>query len=375
MTGSAPLPSLEELLTDWIGLRIFSPGVQVAVWYRGTELSHLAVGEDGLGRPVTDRTLFRVYCALKPVLAIVVARQVEAGKLGLDDSLAELLPDFACAADRRVTLRHLLQHTAGLHGPAGFRMELVEPSVRREVIAELPPPLDFPVGEAAAYSEFTAWNLIGWVLEKLTGAPVADLLRSEVIAPLDLCDTWLGMDHGSYGTLAERMGINVDLRSNEFVPLLGERLERIACECNPAYGGYTTGRDLARFYARLLEGLEGSVACPLPAPDTLHAFCSSTRGVMHDPVLGRECDFGLGFMTDLSLHGFGSACSEASFGHSGNIGASFGFADPVHELAVACVFNGVCDDYVARLRRASVLDALYEDLGIREASGSAALSD
>jgi hypothetical protein len=57
-------------------------------------------------------------------------------------------------------------------------------------------------------------------------------------------------------------------------------------------------------------------------------------------------------------------CSPSSFGHSGNVGSSFAFADPEHDLAVAVVFNGIVDSESSFLRRPAVVGSLYHDLGL-----------
>jgi hypothetical protein len=91
-----------------------------------------------------------------------------------------------------------------------------------------------------------------------------------------------------------------------------------------------------------------------------------------DEVLDRECEYGLGFMTDLAHHAFGPMCSPSSFGHSGNVGSSFAFADPEHDLAVAVVFNGIVDSESSFLRRPAVVGALYHDLGLLGGDGDEA---
>jgi hypothetical protein len=67
-------------------------------------------------------------------------------------------------------------------------------------------------------------------------------------------------------------------------------------------------------------------------------------------------------MTNLIDHRFGVECSPESFGHSGNIGSSFAFADPGRNLAVAVIFNGIVDQDSSFLRRPALVHAIYADL-------------
>ena len=144
-------------------------------------------------------------------------------------------------------------------------------------------------------------------------------------------------------------------------PMLFERSRRVCLETNPAHGGYTNARDLAQLYSAILERLAGN-AQPLPTAATLRQFCSPARPVVFDEVLDRECSYGLGFMTDLSQHAFGDRCSTSSFGHSGNVGSAFAFADPERALAVGAVFNGLVGHEAAFLRRRAFLNTLYREL-------------
>jgi hypothetical protein len=53
-----------------------------------------------------------------------------------------------------------------------------------------------------------------------------------------------------------------------------------------------------------------------------------------------------------------------SFGHSGWSGTPFAFADPVHDLAVAAVLNGITRSTGAFAARTALVDAVYDDLGL-----------
>jgi CubicO group peptidase (beta-lactamase class C family) len=133
-------------------------------------------------------------------------------------------------------------------------------------------------------------------------------------------------------------------------------------EANPAHGGYTTSLDLAHLYGALLRARSGEEVDGLPSPETVRAFTSPQRPRSFDGVLGRECTYGFGFMTDLAEHAFGSRCPATSFGHSGNVGSTFAFADPERDVAVAVVFNGIVDPDSAFLRRPALVAAVYRDL-------------
>jgi CubicO group peptidase (beta-lactamase class C family) len=331
-------------------------GAQICVVVGGEVVLDLAVGDDGTGRPMTPLTLCSVYCAIKPITAVAVAAQVEAGRLALDAPLTELLPEVRCARDGAITLRNLLNHTAGLHEPYAVHMELMTPDKRVEFVDRMRLPDGWRVGEDAGYSEFVAWHLLGRVLETTTGEPLRTHLRSAVLEPFAMTDTWIGMTDAEYDANEARIGVNHDLRAWVPFPMLLEQARRVCCETNPAYGGYTTARDLARFHA--------AVSARLSSSATLQAFCSGARERAYDVVLKRECEYGLGFMTGLADHHFGSRCSSAAFGHSGFSGTSYAFADPASDASVAVVLNGIADSARAFASRSALVDTIYEDLGL-----------
>ncbi len=61
--------------------------------------------------------------------------------------------------------------------------------------------------------------------------------------------------------------------------------------------------------------------------------------------------------------------SPAAFGHSGNVGSSFAFADPAGEVAVAVVFNGIVDPDSAFWRRRSLVATIYQALDDADQEG------
>ena len=150
-----------RVLTQDVDDGLFTMGGQVCISVAGEPLLDLALGADGRGGPMTAATVFRVYCTIKPITSIAVALQVEAGRLDLDRPVADHLPEVRALADGKVTLRHVLTHTAGLHRPMAIELELVAPSKRASLLESAHRPGGWAVGRRAAYSEVFAWHLLG----------------------------------------------------------------------------------------------------------------------------------------------------------------------------------------------------------------------
>jgi CubicO group peptidase (beta-lactamase class C family) len=360
----------DAVLRQEVSDGLFTRGAQVCVRHRGEVVLDTALGDAGVGHDVTPETVFRVYCTIKPVTAVAVVGLLDRGELDLEASVAGLLPQLQ-GLPTEVRVVDLLDHTAGLHRMAAVRMEMLSPAKQREVLERAAPPPGWRVGRDAGYSEYAAWHLLKWIVEDITGEDLRTHLRRAVLDPLGMDETWVGMTEEEYRSVLPRLGVNYDLTDYmQGFPMVLERTPRWCRETNPAHGGYTTARDLATFYDGLLVRLDGGGPDELPSPEALATATGAVRPRVFDEVLDRECEYGLGFMTDLSHHAFGPMCSPSSFGHSGNVGSSFAFADPEFDLAVAVVFNGIVDSESSFLRRPAIVGSLYADLGLTGDGGS-----
>jgi CubicO group peptidase (beta-lactamase class C family) len=362
-------PRTSAILEQEVRDGLFTRGAQVVVRHGGEVVLDAALGDAGLGQEVTPETVFRVYCTIKPITAVAVVGLVDGGQLDLEEPVIDRLPNLKeMPPEARIV--DLLDHTAGLHRIAAVRMEMLPPAKQRDVLERAKPPAGWKVGRNAGYSEYAAWNLLGWIVEDLTGEDLRTYLRRAVLDPLGMTDTWVGMTDDEYDAVLPRLGVNYDLTDYlQGFPMVIERTPRWCCLVNPAHGGYTTARDLARFYDAILERLDGGGNDALPSPEAMATATSAVRPRVFDEVLDRECEYGLGFMTDLAHHAFGPMCSPSSFGHSGNVGSSFAFADPAYDLAAAVVFNGIVDSESSFLRRPAVVGSLYHDLGLLDGDG------
>ncbi|MCD0449573.1 beta-lactamase family protein [Actinocorallia sp. API 0066] len=160
------------------------------------------------GRALRPGDPFRTASVTKAFTAVAALRLAERGVLGLDDPIgthldADLVARVAVwdgtSVAERITLRRLLDHTAGLYDYATDEEWLArvqdEPQrtwTARELVdwaVERGQPY-FPPGEGFHYSD-TGYVLVGMVIERVTGGSLADAYRTLVTEPLDLTATRL----------------------------------------------------------------------------------------------------------------------------------------------------------------------------------------
>lgn len=134
--------------------------------------------------PVTPATSFRLASVSKQFTAAAILTLVEAGRLGLDARLGDLLPDVPAYA-RDVRVRHLLTHTSGLPDYEALLGSDDGPQVRdRDVLRLLHQAkgLHFAPGTSWRYSN-SAYALLALIVEQVSGESFARYLRARVFAP------------------------------------------------------------------------------------------------------------------------------------------------------------------------------------------------
>jgi CubicO group peptidase (beta-lactamase class C family) len=148
---------------------------------------HLTVGSttgDADGVPVDDSTVFDL-ASLTKVMATTTAvlALADTGRLSLADPLGRYVPAFADGVRARITLRHLLTHTAGL---LDSRRYYREHSGREEVLAAVAAePLLAAPGERVVYSDL-GFLVLGQVVEIVSGIGLDDAVAALVLDPLGL---------------------------------------------------------------------------------------------------------------------------------------------------------------------------------------------
>jgi serine-type D-Ala-D-Ala carboxypeptidase len=140
-------------------------------------------------RPATLETIYDLASLTKPlVTGLLAARQFERGALELDGAVSVYLPEFDNEEKRAITVRHLLTHTSGL--PAWRPLYLLSeggPERALETIAA--EPLEQAPGGRVVYSDL-GFITLGFILQRVAGATLAELARREIFDPLELTRTF-----------------------------------------------------------------------------------------------------------------------------------------------------------------------------------------
>lgn len=225
-------------------------GAQVAIVRAGTVGYFESFGLQDRERnvPVADDAIWRLYSMTKPITGVATMMLVEDGKLRLDQPLAEILPAYSqmmvqkeydggigaddlVPAERPITIRQLLTHTAGLgygiiqKGPIKQAYEdagLIPGQVSRIPIPGLSRAT--PVGSLEAFADGlakvplvlqpgTKWSysvsldLLGRVIEVVSGQPFDAFLQDRIFTPLGMTSTWFRVPESEKGRLTSNYGI------------------------------------------------------------------------------------------------------------------------------------------------------------------------
>lgn len=395
---AAPWPALEAFIARYVA-DYPVPGAIVAVG-RGQEAPrYFADGVTVIGGDVAvDRdTLWRIYSMTKPVTGMAAMMLIEDGALGLDQNIADILPEFAAPrvltdpdnglesrpADGPITVRHLLTHTAGLGysivstGPllAEYRRlgllpfstgsvpiegRIPEPGEENRpaslaVFSERLATVPLIADPGAKWSYSVSLDLLGRVIEVASGIPFDAFLRRRLFDPLGMTSTLFQVPRAKLSRLTASYGIE-----NGTVTLVDPPGDSIFSR-PPAfpYGGaglVTSAQDYDRFLTMLLG--EGAIAgVRIMTTDTARLAMSDLlpRGVdksaMYTPT-----GFGAGGSVALAAGPDGGAGTYGWGGAAGTI-AWVDRANAVRVSGYVQHFPGDVTPF-----RAGVTRAVYTDL-------------
>jgi CubicO group peptidase (beta-lactamase class C family) len=315
-------------------------------------------------------TLVDFYSVGKALLGLVALQVVDAGRVGLDDPVTSVWPEFGAGGKGAATVRHALCHRAGvpaIREPLTDH-DLVDWEVMTGALAATG--AWWVPGTRHAYHTNTYGHLIGEIVRRATGDLPGERLRA-LAAPLG-ADVWFGLPSAEQARCADvqfqTSGAPLDLAfdrmsTEESMVALGyfnpPGYSSLGVVNTPAWrsaqvpstNGHGTALGIARVYAALLE--PGRLLSP--------ALLDEATRVQSEgwcPILGEETAFGLGFKPTSPRRPFGP--HPRSFGHFGT-GGAVGFADPDAGVAFGYAMNHVIPRWQSSRNRA-LIDAVYRSL-------------
>ncbi|MCL2224061.1 MAG: beta-lactamase family protein [Defluviitaleaceae bacterium] len=321
----------------------------------GKVFAHGAVGkksfraEDTTPAAPTD---LRWYASItKVITATAIMKLVEDGKLRLNSSVGEFLPQLNTPPFNAITILHLLSHTSGLYADDGcFENKyqtnywgLIKDAAARyekkdgefdwiaAAMNVVGSGVRTKLGEEWAYCTF-GYVLLGAVIEKITGVHAHDYIMENIAKPLNMADSCFGDDMTP--SLAKRCAITYESSEKEVQEIVDgtRKLSKWDLLKIPSTGGGMSGtvRDLVSFGNMFLGygnervlGRKGREAMFKTRFHDLPNFCWGAGGAPRSYCAG----------FDLRLDVL-SLASESAISHEGAEGAAL-YIDPDEDMVIA----------------------------------------
>ena len=359
--SSARLARVTELVKGEIAKGRY-PGAVALVARRGKVAYFEALGQRDpqSGAPMTKDAIFRLYSMTKPFASVAAMMLVEDGKILLSDPVSKYLPKLKnlqvsvprvdpqtgrvsyalVPTEREMTIQDLMRHTSGLvygvftshaavkeaYAKEGVDWSGVTPDEQIERLARVP--LAHQPGTAWEYSLST--DVLGRVVEAVSGATLGQFLQERLFAPLKMTDTAFLVPNGKAARLAQPFA--KDPVSGDAVKLL----DVTVAQKNDAGGAGSAGTvaDYARFSQMLLNGGQLDRVRILGRA-TVAQMSSDHLGDIRvaSPILPRGYGFGLGFAVrkETGVNWVTGSAGEYRWG--GAAGTAF-WVDPKEQMIV-----------------------------------------
>jgi len=339
-------------------------GAQLAVYVDGELVVDFAGGIDGPdGEATTSETRHLIFSCTKPFAGVGLHQLIEEGHAAYDDPIVTHWPEFAESGTQKaeITIEQILSHTAGV--AYGDFDEAVEEWTDWDAVVTAMEEIEpvFEPGKQPAYHTFNYGWIVGELIHRISGQHVDEYVKANVLDPLDLDQTSIGLNEDEPDDVAELAGFEVFDRCRDPGEGLGIPASDSAAVFNredihraviPAANGIGTARDLARFYACMANGgeLDGT---RLLEEETIENATDTHAETNSDGTLSRPARYGLGFWTGgLANDMFGSVSTEAMFGHAG-LGSVFVWGDAESNVGFAYVTNGIREESYEHATRVS----------------------
>ena len=337
-TARPPVTPVRVVMNGFVADNIIAGSV-TAVADKSMMLSLETTGFADLEKKTTmpPNAMFWIASMTKPMAAVCVLQLHEAGKLSIEDPVEKHLPEFAGQwmvearakgkltlkkPARAITIRDLLTHTSGLPNTNSPRPES---TLAELVMSYSKTPLQFEPGSRWSYSN-AGINVLGRIVEVVSGTPFADYLQARVLDPCGMKDTtfWPSPAQAKRIASSYRPDSKGKLQPVEVYFLKGGLSNRKRTPY-PAGGLYSTAADVVAFYQMMLNGGTYKGKQVLQKKTAALMTRTQTGDIKTGFVDGMS--WGLGFQVVKTPMGVTESISAGTYGHGGAY-ATQSWADP-----------------------------------------------
>lgn len=344
-------------------------GIVVLVLRDGKPVYERAAGwrDKEAGVKMTTDTLFRIASQTKALTSAAVLSLMEEGKLTVNDQAGKWIPTFArtsvltkadngstftTSAKRPISIRDLLTHTAGINygqapefaalyepkglGPAaGFGWYFADKDETTCESMERLGTLPFAAQPGEKYIYGYNTDILGCIVEKASGATLAEYIHSRITAPLGMEDTFFFVPPEKASRLAVVYGSGPDgkiVKAPDGARGQGHYLTGPRKNYAGGAGLVSSARDYATFLEALRNG--GAGKARILSPHSVKLMTTNQVGDIKDP---RGLGFGFGFETR-DKYGINTMGSVGSWGWGGAYGTWY-LVDPVERLTIVLMLQ------------------------------------
>lgn len=325
-------------------------GLQVAAYVNG-ELAVDAwsgVANQATGQPVDGDTLFTSWSTTKGFVATCLHILADRGRVDYDAPIARYWPEFGAHGKEAATVRDALTHRAGVpQMPDDATPEMMTDwEAMCAAIASLAPL--WQPGTTVCYHAWTFGWIIGELVRRIDGRPIAQFAREELCQPLGITDFYLGIPEAVESRVAPLVEAPSEPETNPLsLRVMPPHLTSAAVVNRPDFrrasipggGGIMNARAIARHYAMLAQdgALDGVRILSVERCKRICALQTDAPDARSGMPRRRALGYALGGNPeqggDIAMGRGGS-----EFGHAGN-GGSLGFADPARKFSFGLAKN------------------------------------
>lgn len=359
--GDAAVDRIWQAARHWYEAGMH-PAIQLCLRHNGRVVLNRAIGHgwgnaptdppDAEQVPVATDTPFCVYSAAKGIAATVVHMLVERGVFSLDDRVCEYLPTFTSHGKDRITIRHVVTHSAGLPIHTGPRPDVTradDHDYACEKLSEMRPL--YRPGLVHMYHALTWGPLIREIVWRATGKEIREILAAEILDPLGFRWTNFGVAEKDLELVAPSHPTGRPAPAavaQIFRKAIGGTLDEIIPYTNhplflttivPSSNTVSNADEMSRFAEIWRRGGELDGVRVL-SPETLYGAVRQCRRLRPDIAVGlMPARWGTGFMLGTNRFGPFGRNAPAAFGNLGLVNVAI-WADPQRSLAAGVISSG-----------------------------------